>query len=212
MFNASLSGEVWIERRAMAPYASSNLEAAQQQPSVQSFIYFGADALATLRASHGILGVARECRIQSGRMSRRSMPNRQTTEEQAQIERELDILRTRHALMVRWGRVARVFVAIVLPIALAGAFLYALVIDIVVGLYIIGVSAVALAALWVVCGTTRHRERDRTTLPPSQFYPAGLAFSQAWYFPPQKSELATIEDMIALREKRLAGLKRASPP
>ena len=143
------------------------------------------------------------------------MFDRQTAEEVAQIEHELEILRTRHALMARWGRVERVFVAIVLPvcaIALVGAFLYALVIDIVVGLYIIGVSVVAAGALWVVCGTTRHRERDRTTLPPSQFYPAGLAFSRAWYFPPQKSEVETIEDMIALREKRLAGLKRASPP
>ena len=139
------------------------------------------------------------------------MPDHRTAEERAQIEHELEMLRTRHALMARWGGVARVFVAIVIPVS-AIALAYAFVVDIVVGLFIIGVSAVAAAALWVAYGPTPNREVDRARIPPSQFYPFGLSFSLAWYLPKQKSDAETIEDMIALREKRLAEPKRAPSP
>ena len=83
--------------------------------SVQSFIYFRGDALATPRRAMLSLILPVSALSRSGRTSRRAMPDHRTAEERAQIEHELEMLRTRHALMARWGGVARIFVAIVIP-------------------------------------------------------------------------------------------------
>src|SRR6266849_5712594 len=103
-----------------------------------------------------------ECRVPFGRTSRRTMPNRQTAEEVARIEHELEILRTRYALMDRWGRVVNVFIAISLPLTLIGITIYELLIDVVFGLFIFGIGAVAAGALWIICDTAPNRELDRT--------------------------------------------------
>src|SRR5712692_869599 len=117
-----------------------------------------------------ILLVSRhECRVQSGRMSKHPMLDRQSAEEVAQIEHELEILRTRYALMDRWGRVVNVFIAISLPLTLIGITIYELLIDVVFGLFIFGIGAVAAGALWIICDTAPNRELDRTDAPPSQF-------------------------------------------
>ena len=139
------------------------------------------------------------------------MPDRQTTEERARIEHELDILRTRYSLMMRWGRVKNIFVRLVSAIAVAGTLLYVFAIDVELGINIIGAAAVAAGALWIGRDTIHGRERDHVALPPSKFYPL-TSFSRTWSFPKRKGAAETIEDMIASREKRLAELTSASSP
>jgi hypothetical protein len=141
-------------------------------------------------------------------LSRRAMPDRQTTEERAQIEHELEMLRTRHALMMRPGRAKRIFVPLVSAIAVAGTLLYVFAVDVALGINLIGVAA---AALWIGRNTIHRRERDHVVLPPSKFYPL-TSFSPTWSFPKGKGAAETIEDMIASREKRLAELTSASSP
>jgi len=132
----------------------------------------------------------------------------------AQIEREIEILRTRCDLMQRSWRMASVFFAIALPmvgIAIAGLFVYALIADFVVGLYIIGVATVCGILVWIGRGT-EPPPAARTR--PSQFLPVGLSFNPVWTTPgwwwrrdDEKSEYETMQDMIALREKRLRELR-----
>jgi hypothetical protein len=142
-------------------------------------------------------------------LSRRAMPDRQTTEERAQIKHELEMLRTRHALMMmRSGRARRIFVRLVSAIAVAGTLLYAFAADVALGINLIGVAA---GALWIGRNTIHRRERDHVVLPPSKFYPL-TSFSRTWSFPKGKGAAETIEDMIAAREKRLAELTSASSP
>jgi hypothetical protein len=157
------------------------------------------------------LALSHECRVKFGKTPGRTMPEGRL--ERAQIEHELEILRARHALIARWDRVARIFVLIALPvcaIALAGALVYAFVVDIVVGIYIIAISAVAAGAVWIGWGKedAAADRAARANAPPSRFYPLGLALSDVWYWPNEKSEIDTLQDMIALREKRLSELKQ----
>ena len=139
------------------------------------------------------------------------MPDRQTTEERARIEHELEMLRTRYALMMRWGRVKSIFVRLVSAIAVAGTLLYVFAIDVELGINIIGAAAVAAGALWIRRNTIHRRERDHVVLPPSKFYPL-TSFSRTWSFPKRKGAAEAIVDTIALREKRLAELTSASSP
>lgn len=142
-----------------------------------------------------------------GGTSRRAMPDRQTEEEAVQIEHELKILRTRHALMIRWGRVKSVLFALALrvsAIVVAATLVFTLGAVIGIGVFIIGICAIAAGAIWLARGTAPRRELDRTGVPASRLR------SKAWYIPNQKSKAETIEDMTALLKKRLAELKRAS--
>jgi hypothetical protein len=139
------------------------------------------------------------------------MPDRQTTEERAQIEHELEMLRTRYALMMRWGRVKNIFVRPVSAIAVAGTLLYVFAVDVELGINIIGVAAVAVGALSIGHNTIHRRDRDHVVLPPSKFYPL-TSFSRTWSFPKRKGAAEAIEEMIASREKRLAELTNASSP
>jgi hypothetical protein len=141
-------------------------------------------------------------------LSRRAMPDRQTTEERIQIEHELEMLRTRHALMMRSGGVKRIFVPLVSAIAVAGTLLYVFAVDVALGINIIGIAA---GALWIGRNTIHRRDRDHVVVPPSKFYPL-TSFSRTWSFPNGKGAAKTIEDMIASREKRLAELTSASSP
>jgi hypothetical protein len=137
--------------------------------------------------------------------------NDQSATEVAQIERDLEILRARYALMARWARVARVFVAsalVALAVALIGGIIYAFVTDIVIGLFIIGTIAVA-SAVWIGRDTS---VADAAPKRPSQFYPLGLYSFGGWIGADQKRDAETIQEMIALRERRLAALKTAAHP
>jgi hypothetical protein len=98
------------------------------------------------------------------------MPDRQAAEEAAQIERELKILRTRHALMIRWGRVKRFLFALVLrvsAIAVAGTLVFTLGAVIGIGVFIIGISAIAAGAIWLFRGPAPRRE-EKARLRPSR--------------------------------------------
>jgi hypothetical protein len=72
------------------------------------------------------------------------MTNQEIADEIARIERELEILRSRQALMARWNRVTKVFVAITLPVIailpIAAVFAF----DIFVGTFIIGMFSASL--------------------------------------------------------------------
>ena len=83
------------------------------------------------------------------------MPDRQTAQETAQIEHELKILRTRHAPMVRWEPVMRFLFALglrVSAIALAGTLVFTLGAVIGIGVFIIGICAIAAGAMWLFRG------------------------------------------------------------
>jgi hypothetical protein len=135
----------------------------------------------------------------------------QITHDIAQLEQEIDLLRRRHAIMQRTNLVARICLMLIVPalaIVAAGVTVYAFVADVVVGLFIVGMAAVIAVAVWI--GRGAQRTLIRATRP-SRFLPVGLVSHLGWWRPrDEKSELDTIQDMIALRERRLADLKRAS--
>ncbi len=113
------------------------------------------------------------------------MPDRQTEEEAVQIEHELKILRTRHALMIRWGRVKSFLFALVLrvsAIVVTATLVGTLGAVIGIGVLIIGISAIAAGAIWLARGTAPRRELDRTGAPASRL------LSRAWCLPNQKKQ------------------------
>jgi hypothetical protein len=155
------------------------------------------------------------------------MTDQETADEIAQIKHELEILRSHQALVARWERVTKIFVAVVLPgiAILLAALVYASTSDVVFGIYILAIGAVAAAALrlvmWLLGRNSRpprpsHLPRDYPAhmMPdrrkPSQFYPFGLLLGPFSFDRNEKSEAETIRDMIALREQRLAELKRSA--
>jgi hypothetical protein len=136
----------------------------------------------------------------------------ESSAEIAQLEHELAILRSRHAIMERSIRVLKVFFAALVPllaITVAALIIYAF-IDIVVGLFIVGISAVVAILSWI----GRDTESPRAALPrPLRWsdkvsFPVGLS-SGAWLSFNPRSEVEIIEEMIALREERLTELNRA---
>jgi hypothetical protein len=158
------------------------------------------------------------------------MTDRDTADEIAQIEHELEILRSHQALVARWERVTKVFLAVVLPgiPILLAVLVYTSSSDVGFGIYLLAMAAFVVAAIGLVMwrlGRSRrlprpgHLPRDFPAhmIPdrrkPSGFYPLGRVgvvgadfFSFGWN---EKSEAETIRDMIALREQRLAELKRS---
>jgi hypothetical protein len=131
----------------------------------------------------------------------------------SQLEHELEILRSRYALMERGRRALKIFFVVMLPplaIVIAGVAVYALVTDIVVGLYIVGITVAAAVLVWIGRDTKEPsaavkrplRWIDKVSLP---------GFSDGFHFHQQLSDAQVIEEMIALREKRLGELKRTQP-
>jgi hypothetical protein len=124
----------------------------------------------------------------------------------SQLEHELEILRSRYALMERSRHALKFFVAIVI----AGLVIYALVMDVVVGLFIAGMSAAVAVLAWIgrdtekPAATVRRPLRwiDKVSLP---------SFDHGFHFGQQLSDWQIIEEMIVLREKRLTELKQAQP-
>ena len=72
------------------------------------------------------------------------MRDQTTTDEIAQLERELEILRSRQASQARWYRITMIYLAITFPViaALIAAIIYTWNIDIVVGAFIVGMATI----------------------------------------------------------------------
>ncbi|MEA2951264.1 MAG: hypothetical protein QOJ96_784 [Alphaproteobacteria bacterium] len=136
------------------------------------------------------------------------MGDDQPAGELEQIEHELEVLRSRYAIMERWGRVLKAFYLVFLPLAASGIAIYALMDDVVVGLFIIGIVLAVAAIIWF----SRDAPKNPSALPVrwiDMASPNGpwnnYFLYQAARFP---SEARAIEEMIAARETRLAELKR----
>jgi hypothetical protein len=128
-------------------------------------------------------------------------------DEIAQVERELEILRSRQASMTRWSRVTKIYLAVTLAIiaALSAALVYTSSSDIVMVAFIFGMVAIIAGLIWI-----NYR---LWSVPPDQRRPSLFAPSApSQFFLNYKSEAETIQDMIVLRKQRLAELKGEPPP
>jgi hypothetical protein len=179
---------------------------------VQSFVYVDGSLSATPRTARDILDLVLAVRgTAAAIMSPAPLPN-----EIAQIEHELGILRSRYVEMQRQRRLAKFLYTGVFPLVISGfvifAITYAFATDLVFGLFIVGMCVAIAAAFWIARDTNETTPADRNVPrpdpPPSQFWPAGLGFAGFSPAMNEKSESETLQDMIALREKRLADLKR----
>jgi hypothetical protein len=138
------------------------------------------------------------------------------SDEIAQIERELEILRSRQASLARSYRVTMIFLAITCPViaALIAAIIYwnfvaiihALSSDIVMVAFIFGMTAIVAGLIWII-GRPWSVPPDQQK--PSQFLPLGGM--PGWGFG-YKSDADTIQEMIVLRKRRLAELTGEPPP
>jgi hypothetical protein len=128
-------------------------------------------------------------------------------DEIAQIERELEILRSRQALMTRWHRITKIYLAVTLPIiaALFAALVYTSSSDIVMVAFIFGMVAIIAGLIWIIArqGSVPTDQRHPWLFAPS---------SPSQFFLNYKREAETIQDMIVLRKERLAELKGEPPP
>jgi hypothetical protein len=150
-----------------------------------------------------------------------------TTDEIAQIERELEILRSRQASLARWYRVTMIYLAITFPViaALIAAILYTWNIDIVAIIYrwssdivvvafIVGMTAIVAGLIWII-GRPSSLQPDQQQLSdqqqPSQFFPSGLGVFRP-SGPNYKSDAETIHDMIVLRKLKTGRTERRGSP
>jgi hypothetical protein len=120
------------------------------------------------------------------------------------------------ALVARWQHVANVFLAVTLavtPIILA-VVAYVVTHDIALVVIIALITGIAAFAIWIIGRDSRAPRPGHLPRPfPAQATPDGRRpwFSSAGHSPFDrnvKSEAETIQDMITLREKRLAELKQ----
>jgi hypothetical protein len=140
------------------------------------------------------------------------MRDQTTADEIAQLERELEILRSRQASQARWYRITMIYLAITFPVIAAliaailyrwssniDAIIYALSSDIVMVVFIFGMTAIVAGLIWII---------GRPSSVP--LFPTGLGvFRPSGNY---KSDAETIHDMIVLRKQRLAELKGEAPP
>jgi hypothetical protein len=118
------------------------------------------------------------------------MRDQTTTDEIAQLERELEILRSRQASQARWYRITMIYLAITFPVIAAliaailyrwssniDAIIYALSSDIVMVVFIFGMTAIVAGLIWII-GRPSSVPPDQQQLSdqqqPSQFFPSGL--------------------------------------
>src|SRR5262249_17221573 len=161
------------------------------------------------------------------------MVDQETADEIAQVERELEILRSRQALIARWDRRAALYLAIAVagtPPLLA-VLVYIWTADLFMATFIIVMTLLVAILLWIGTRTSdrlssvplvplRKLRPPLRKLRPSQFLPLGASMSPLGFRglgfsfggPGYKSDEETLEDMVALREKRLAELKGGPPP
>jgi hypothetical protein len=136
------------------------------------------------------------------------MPIEPRAEEIARIKRELEILRSRYALVERWGRIMKWFLSICMPLAAIAVFTLIIVnrervsatfgSGVVFWCSLVGFAAIIGAGLWIVI-FPRSDEQSRwidivSPLPYFSFYQGS------------RSEAEQIEEQIAAREKRLMQL------
>jgi hypothetical protein len=160
------------------------------------------------------------------------MIDQETADEIAQIEHELEILRSRQALMARWDRIEKICLKIALVVTppLFAILVYVGTSDLFMAGFI-GVMALVVAMLIWIIGTRAIERQSSVPLDgrrPSQFLPTnvsigppgfrelpfsfGLGPSYLGLGPSYKSDAETIEDMIVLRKQRLAELKGEPSP
>jgi hypothetical protein len=159
------------------------------------------------------------------------MIDQETADEIAQIEHELEILRSRQALMARWDRIEKICLKIALVVTppLFAILVYVSTSDLFMAGFIGVMTLVVAMLIWII--GTRAIERQ-LSVPldgrrPSQFLPTNVsigppAFRELPFSsgiglssglgPSYKSDAETIEDMIVLRKQRLAELKGEPPP
>ena len=148
------------------------------------------------------------------------MTDQETTDEITQIERELEILRSRQALIARWDRVANVYcvIAFVVTPPLFAILVYVWTSDLFMAAFIIVMALVVAILIWIIGTRTIDRPSSVATdrRQPSQFLPIGASIGPPGFRrlgfsfgrgPNYKSDEETIQDMIVLRTQRLAELK-----
>jgi hypothetical protein len=133
-----------------------------------------------------------------------------------QINRELEILRSRYAFYRRWARVLRVFFLIWTPLA-AALFLLGVVklfrFDLAMGLFFVGLAVIVSGLIWLWGPYPPVRQQARRgsgwidlASPPLQpIAPLLSGMGSNFYFP-QRSDADLIEEQIAVREQRLKEL------
>jgi hypothetical protein len=105
------------------------------------------------------------------------MRDQTTTDEIAQIERELEILRSRQASLARWYRITMIYLAITFPVIAAliaailyrwsgdiDAIIYALSSDIVMVVFIFAMMAIVAGLIWII--------GRQSSVPPDQQQPS----------------------------------------
>jgi uncharacterized membrane protein (DUF485 family) len=92
------------------------------------------------------------------------MRDQTTTDEIAQIERELEILRSRQASLARWYRITMIYLAITFPViaALTLAIIYTWNIDVVVGAFIFGMAVIVAGLIWIIGPPCQFRRINRS--------------------------------------------------
>jgi hypothetical protein len=152
------------------------------------------------------------------------MAGQETADEIAQIERELEILRSRQALMARGNRIANIHrvIALVLTPPLFAILVYVWTSDLFMAAFIFVMPLIVVFLIWIIYTPTNDRPSPVASdgRRPSQFLPGALRGrrgSRELSFgfalgPSYKSDAETIEDMIVLRKQRLAELKGKPPP
>jgi hypothetical protein len=147
------------------------------------------------------------------------MIDQETADEIAQIERELEILRSRQALMARWDRIAKVYFVIALVISppLFAILVYVWTSDLLMAAFVIVMALVVAILIWIIRSLTIGRPSSVPSdgRQPSRFPPVSVTLgllSHVWVGPSYKSDAETIQDMIVLRKQRLAELKGEPPP
>jgi hypothetical protein len=125
-----------------------------------------------------------------------------------EIRRELDILRARHALFAKWGRVLRAFVAVVMPVcailaATAGVILGRA--DPAIALILATLMIVFCAIVYFIFSPRDQRRGWIDLASPA----IGFAYppkSIGALFAARPSDALIIEEQIAERERRLQEL------
>jgi hypothetical protein len=136
----------------------------------------------------------------------------------AQINRELEILRTRYALYERMGRMLRVFFLALIPVVAIGALVLAIkffLVDPLYGLFFVGgVLLFSAAIYWLISGSDIRwidlASQPRRFANPYTYttdYPGIGSF----FYCRRPSDAETIERQIADRERRLAELGDERP-
>ena len=127
----------------------------------------------------------------------------------AEIRRELDILRARHALYATWGRVLRVFFSIIGPMAAIVAAIAGIAFggaDSAVAIFVTALVVVVCAIVYFIFSPRDPRRGWIDLASPAvrfAYPPKGIG---TFLFAARPSDALIVEEQIAARERRLAEL------